>query len=106
MKYFCNLLIVLTCVFTAAGQDYKKLHSKSLVIDSHNDIISTSIERNLPFDQDLTGNTHSDLQRLKQGGVDVQVFSIWCDGLQIDPYDWANRQIDTLEAWTARASDK
>ena len=34
--------------------------------------------------------------------MDVQVFSVFCDGLQSNPYAYANRQIDTLYAWAAR----
>nr|MBP6288171.1 dipeptidase [Ferruginibacter sp.] len=29
-------------------------------------------------------------------------FSIWCDGLKQDPHAWANREIDTVMAWTNR----
>lgn len=32
------------------------------------------MEKGVILDQDLTGITHSDLDRLKQGGVDVQFF--------------------------------
>jgi membrane dipeptidase len=54
----------------------------------------------------LPGKTHSDLNRMFKAGVDVQVFSIWCDGTQINPYAFANRQIDTLYAWINRNPDK
>ena len=43
---------------------------------------------------------------MKEGGIDVQVFSIWCDGNQINPYAWANREMDTVMAWTNRNRDK
>jgi membrane dipeptidase len=88
------------------AQSYKKLHQKSIVVDTHNDIINKCLDRGYSFDQDLTGKTHSDLQRFKQGGIDVQVFSIWCDGKQKDPFTYANRQIDTLYATGLRNPDK
>ena len=94
----CSLLLY----FILPAQDYKQLHKRSLVIDTHNDIPSTAIEKNVCFDQNLTGITNSDMKRMKQGGIDAQVFSIWCDGNKANPYAWANREIDTVLAWTGR----
>jgi membrane dipeptidase len=43
---------------------------------------------------------------MKEGGVDAQFFSIWCDGQEKAPYAMANRQMDTVMAWTNRNPDK
>ena len=43
-KYFLLLLFFVQAFFLHA-QSYKKLHNKSLVIDTHNDIPSTAIEK-------------------------------------------------------------
>jgi membrane dipeptidase len=88
------------------AQSYKKLHFKSIVCDTHNDIISTCIEKHYSFDEDLTGKTHSDLNRMFKAGIDVQVFSVWCDETQKQPYAFANREIDTLYAWINRNPNK
>lgn len=90
--------------FHAHAQSYKKLHEKAIVIDTHNDFISTGIEKGKSFDQDLKGITHSDLKRMKQGGIDVQVFSIFCDENygKGTAFAFANREIDTLYATVAR----
>lgn len=85
---------------------YKKLHQRAVVIDTHNDILEKCFDKKLSFDQDLRGKTHSDLNRFKQGGVDVQIFSIWCDGKQVNPYAYANQQIDTLYATANRNPDR
>lgn len=104
--------IILTCfLLTAActlalAQRYKKIHFQSILVDTHNDIPSTAIEKNVSFDQDLKTKTHSDLQRMKEGGVDAQLFSVWCDGNKENPYAWANREIDTVLAWTNRNPGK
>ena len=66
----------------SSAQDYKKLHDQGIVVDAHNDIITTAFDKKVSFDQQLKGTTHSDIDRLKEGGVDVQIFSIWCDGLK------------------------
>ena len=89
-----------------SAQAYKKLHFNSIVVDTHNDIPSTAIDKGLSFDQNLQTKTHSDLQRMAAGGVDAQFFSIWCDGNKENPYAWANREIDTVLAWTNRNPDK
>ncbi len=98
--FLCQLLIA-NCLF-ASAQSYKKLHFNAIVVDTHNDLLSTAIEKNYIIDTDLSGKTHSDLDRFKKGGVDVQLFSIWCDGLQAKPYAWASREMDTLDAVAKR----
>lgn len=97
------LCILLLPVFVSA-QSYRKLHQRALVVDTHNDFPNQSMEKNVSFDQNLKGITHSDLKRMKQAGIDVQVFSIWCDGSfgAGKGYARANRQIDSLYAWTGR----
>ena len=52
-------------------------------------------DEGMVFDQDLTGKTHSDLARWKQGGLDVQLFSVYCDG------DAKNPLLMPTGKWTA-----
>jgi membrane dipeptidase len=106
MKSIFLLGISVMLFVSSNGQSYKKIHSKAIVCDTHNDIISTCIEEGYSFDQDLTGKTHSDLKRMLKGGLDVQVFSVFCDGEQKNPYQFANREIDTLYAWVKRNPSK
>ena len=106
IKFFSFLLFFYTA---SAGilqaQSYKKLHYKSILADTHNDILTACFEDHHSFDQNLKGKTHSDVRRLKEGGVDVQVFSVWCDGNKVHPYAYANEQIDTLLATAARSTN-
>lgn len=106
MKSLLFLSIAFGITASANCQSYKKIHQEAIVCDTHNDIISACIEKGLIFDQDLTGKTHSDLNRILKGGLDVQVFSIFCDGKQANPYQFANREIDTLYAWIDRNPSK
>ncbi|MBY0477226.1 MAG: dipeptidase [Chitinophagaceae bacterium] len=108
-KRYYNLLLMLLrlAVFLLLpsflfAQNYKKLHQKSFLADTHNDIPSSAIEKNVVFDANLKGKTHSDLQRMFTGGVDAQMFSIFCDGEQKEPYNYANREIDSVYAWVQR----
>ena len=90
------------------AQNVQRLHKKAIVIDTHNDFISTGIEKNKSFDMELKGSTHSDLNRMKIGGIDIQIFSIFCDenyGIGT-AYAFANREIDTLYATVQRNPSK
>jgi membrane dipeptidase len=88
------------------AQSYQEIHDQAILVDSHNDILTTAINKGYRIDQDLKGKAYTDLKRLKQGGVKVQIFSVFCDGFQKNPYAFANMQIDTLYAWIARNPDK
>lgn len=106
MKKIIALLLATISLMICDGQSYKQIHKKAIVCDTHNDIISVTVEKGYKFDSDLTGKTHSDLSRMMDGGLDVQVFSIFCDGTQKDPYKFANREIDSLYAWIHRNPSK
>ena len=94
--------------FSAQSQNIKKLHNKATVVDTHNDFISTGIEKNKSFDMQLKGITHSDLNRMMTGGIDIQIFSIFCDETYGNgiAYAFANREIDTLYATVQRNPEK
>lgn len=100
------LLLWMAFAVNSNGQQGKKIHFNSILIDTHNDIPSTAIEEGVSFDQSLKNKTHSDLQRMREGGVDAQFFSIWCDGNKKNPNAWAWREIDSVKAWAARNPDK
>ncbi len=100
------IFIALIFCSTVNGQKYKRVHQKAIMVDSHNDILTASIEKNVRMDDDLKGKTHSDLKRFKEAGVDVQLFSVWCDGNKASPNQWANREMDTLYAVAKRNPNK
>ena len=101
MKKIIVLLICCSMQFIQA-QSYKKIHEKAIFVDTHNDFLTKTMMYGFTFDSNLKGKTHSDLARLKQGGLDVQFFSVWSDGNQKEPYAFANRQIDSLDAMIKR----
>jgi membrane dipeptidase len=105
-KKLTIISLLLCSYFLATAQSYEKIHFNAIVIDTHNDIPTTAIEKSVSFDGNLKTKTHSDLQRMQQGGVDAQFFSIWCDGLKENPYAWANKEIDTVMAWVNRNPSK
>lgn len=88
------------------AQSYQNIHNKAIFVDTHNDFLTQTMEKNFVFDTNLKGKTHSDLTRMKECGVDVQFFSVWSDGNQSNPYNYANRQIDSLDAVIQRNPNK
>jgi membrane dipeptidase len=95
---FATVCSCLTLFLSA--QSYQKIHKDATVIDTHNDFISTSIEKKVSFDQSLKGTTHSDLKRMKEGGLDIQIFSIFCDENygKGTAFAFANREMDSMYA--------
>jgi membrane dipeptidase len=108
MKNLLNSVFFLALFQGALAQPYEKVHQQALVVDTHNDVLSTITLGGLNIEGDLTGKAHTDLARLKKGGVDVQVFSIFCDDRygKGTAYAYANREIDSLYAIAARNPDK
>ena len=106
MKKLKLVLVSAIVTIQLNAQSYQKIHDKAIVVDTHNDILMKAADIGVVFDQDLTGKTHSDLGRWKKGGLDVQVFSVFCDGDKKDAYAFANREMDSLDAVVARNPDK
>ncbi|HLO80814.1 MAG TPA: dipeptidase [Chitinophagaceae bacterium] len=96
--------LTFSVILNSCGNSVRRIHKDAVVVDTHNDFISKSLEHGFVFDQDNKGKTHSDLARMKQGGVDIQIFSIFGDD-KIG-YQHANTEIDTLYAVIARNPDK
>lgn len=75
MKYFISLMLSIFSVF-ANSQSVNKLHFKSVLVDTHNDILSSAILDGVDISHRVKVG-HSDLDRWKEGGLDVQFFSVW-----------------------------
>jgi membrane dipeptidase len=98
--------IVLAFALLSSAQVFgqsAKLHQKAIVVDTHGDIISDQIRSGIDVGKRQPGGQF-DLARAKEGGLDVQVFSIWSDAS--GGFALANRQIDSLEALARRHSHK
>ena len=111
MRYLVILFFVLfSCKHSPDNKSepktFEEIHKQAIFVDTHNDILLQTMEKGFILDNDLKGKTHSDLKRMKQGGLDVQFFSVWSDGNQINPYNFANIQIDSLDAVIKRNPNK
>lgn len=101
-------VLLFLSLFLFACSSCKSLHRTSTVVDAHNDVLSTATLRGLTIEDDLTGKTHSDIARFKNGGVDVQLFSVFCDERfgRDTAFKFANIEIDSLYAIAQRNPDK
>lgn len=84
-------LILVACLF--ASSVMAQVHQKAIVVDTHGDILFNQIKSGIDLGH-LQSTGNFDLVRAKQGGLDVQVFSIWCD--ETGGFALANREIDSL----------
>lgn len=103
-----NFLAMFSFAYMAKAQeDYKKIHKDILVVDGHNDVIISSILDGHDISNRLTTG-HTDIPRLIEGGVDVQVFAVWSDDKKwkTDAFKHANDQIDALEKVISKNKDK
>jgi membrane dipeptidase len=107
MKNCLFFVFAFICI-QAIGQSTAKLHKKAVVVDTHNDILSSSVLDGLDISKRLTTG-HSDLVRWKEGGLDVQFFSVWTGekprtskGFFAD----AMQEIDSLELIALRNYDR
>lgn len=107
MKIFLSLVCLFGMHVIGAAQDYKTLHQKLMVIDGHNDVLITSVLPGRDIGQRMDVG-HTDIPRLLDGGVDVQVFAVWSDDKkwQQGAFQHANDQIDALEKVITQNADK
>lgn len=105
-KFFFFLLIVFS--FTSCTASWQKLHKNAVLVDAHNDVLSTVSMRAMNIDHDLRVRSHSDIGRFQKSGVDVQIFSVFCDERfgKDTAFKYANIEIDSLYSIVARNQDK
>jgi membrane dipeptidase len=106
MKRFL-LLPLLMLIVSASAQNAAQIHQKAILVDTHNDILSNILITKQDVGKlQTTGNF--DLVRARQGGLDGQIFSVWCgeEYGKGTAYAFANREIDSLYALIARYPNK
>ena len=113
MAKICFSFLLFLSLFASAQssksvQSYKKIHDEAILVDTHNDVLSTVTMKGLNIEDDLSGKTHTDLARFKKGGVDIQVYSIFCDERfgKDTAFKYANIEIDSLYAIVSRNKDR
>jgi membrane dipeptidase len=71
-----SLSVLLVLIIQLVQAQSNKLHHKAILADTHNDILSSAMLDGKDISHRINEG-HSDLDRWKEGGVDVQFFSVW-----------------------------
>jgi membrane dipeptidase len=107
-KWLTFLWLFAGLTMVASSQSSRELHDKAILVDTHNDILSSSVLDGKDISHRLTTG-HSDLDRWREGGLDVQFFSVWTDRTPRNKegfYKDANQEIDSLYAIVNRNPER
>ncbi|HEX8746188.1 MAG TPA: membrane dipeptidase [Pyrinomonadaceae bacterium] len=75
-----------------------EIHRKAIVVDGHNDITSPMIDEGYDLGTPSVGKYHTDIPRMKQGGVTGQFFSIYVDQRFAKEGGSARRAMDMIDS--------
>jgi membrane dipeptidase len=80
---------------TITDAEVMRVHRSALLIDTHNDVPSRTVEG---FDiGSRTGTGHTDIERLKQGGVGAQFFAVYVASSYVNGNRSANRTLQMID---------
>ncbi|CAN5260606.1 dipeptidase [soil metagenome] len=82
-----------------------KLHRNSIVVDTHNDILSMRTDDNYDRGVSSVGKYHTDLARMKEGGVTAEFFSVYVDRSYARDGGAARRALDMID-YVYRAAEQ
>lgn len=101
------LLFPLILAMKLSAQNARQIHQQAILIDTHNDVISNELITKVDLGRRQTEGNF-DLDRAREGGLDAQIFSIWCgeDYGKGAAFAFANREIDSLYALIKRYPGK
>jgi membrane dipeptidase len=74
-----------------------KIHRKSIVVDTHNDITGMMIDDGYDLGTSSIGKYHTDLARMKEGGLTAEFFSIYVDRKYAKDGGSARRALDQID---------
>lgn len=82
-----------------------KIHRSAIVVDGHNDITSMMIDDDYDLATPSVGKYHTDIARMKQGGMTGQFFSVYVDRKYATEGGSARRAMDMIDV-VYRATEK
>ncbi|MDQ1591468.1 MAG: rane dipeptidase [Pyrinomonadaceae bacterium] len=94
-----------------AGRDERlwqktlKLQRSAIVVDTHNDILSFMFDENYDIGQSSVGKYHTDIARMKEGGLSAEFFSVYVDRSYAATGGSARRAMDLIDM-VYRAAEK
>ena len=75
----------------------RELHRKAILVDGHNDVTGYMVDEDYDLGTPSVGKYHTDIARLKQGGVTGQFFSIYVDRKYATEGGSARRALDMID---------
>ncbi len=75
----------------------QELHRKSIVVDTHNDILSMMADDGYDLGVSSVGKYHTDIARMKQGGLTAEFFSVYVDRSYARDGGSARRALDMID---------
>ncbi len=82
-----------------------KLHRSAIVIDTHNDITTMMVNDDYDIGQSSVGKYHTDLARMKEGGLTAEFFSVYVDRVYAEKGGAARRAMDQID-WVYRSVER
>jgi membrane dipeptidase len=76
----------------------RRLHERSIVVDGHNDITGAMTDANYDLGESSAGLFHTDLARLKKGGVTAQFFAVFIDPKKFYTNGATSRALEIIDA--------
>jgi membrane dipeptidase len=74
-----------------------KLQRSSIVVDTHNDILSFMYDEDYDVGESSAGKYHTDLARMKEGGLTAEFFSVYVDRSFAERGGAARRALDLID---------
>ena len=75
-----------------------RLHREAIVIDTHNDITSPMTDKGYDLGaRDTSGQTQTDIPRMKEGGIDAEFFAIYVSARYAREGGSARRALDMID---------
>src|SRR5687767_10245388 len=74
-----------------------EIQRKAIVVDTHNDVLSFMTDDNYDIGVSSVGKYHTDLARMKQGGVTAEFFSVYVDRKYVTEGGSARRALDMID---------
>ena len=108
LTFLCSVVLGIVGMGSCLAQPVEAFHNQMIVVDGHNDVIYESLLKGRDIGKELPVG-HTDIPRLRKGGVDVQVFAVWSDDKRYGKgkaFKHANHQIDLLEETVTRYPDQ
>jgi membrane dipeptidase len=82
-----------------------EIQRKSIVVDTHNDVLSFMTDNNYDIGVSSVGKYHTDIARMKQGGLTAEFFSVYIDRKYVTQGGSARRALDMID-YVYRAAEK